>query len=207
MEAKRILLTDCEQARASEQRVLVVDDEESVARYAEASCRASGYLTATAYDGIQAIEKAREFKPRCIVMGAMMPNMNGFDAAVEILRFQPDCKFVFMSGWEGSHILMDDYKRRGHDFTIFVSKPFAMVDMIAALGQAGYPVVGDELFPFSEVVELVYSLAMKIEQPPNHWRSSSPPYIVRLVNAAKFNPVGVMNYLRSRTLREKKAAS
>ena len=116
----------------------MVDDCGDVAAFIVELCMKWGYSTTTAYDGIQAIEKAKEFRPDCIVMDIVMPKMDGFDAAVEILRFQPNCQFVFMSGSEENRALMDEYRARGHDFQVFLPKPFVVRDLRVALGHAVY---------------------------------------------------------------------
>ena len=51
------------------------------------------YETAQAYSGEEAVQVACSFQPDCIVSDVMMGEMNGIDAAIEILRTLPHCKY------------------------------------------------------------------------------------------------------------------
>ena len=72
----------------------------------------------TAYDGDEAIERARKLKPRAIVMGVVMPRMNGIDAGMHILDEQPDCKMFFFSGQAATADLLNIAQDRGYSFSI-----------------------------------------------------------------------------------------
>ena len=79
--------------------VLVVDDEKVITDTfkiiikMERPWRVDGR-----YDGVQAVEYCKQYKPDVVVMGIMMPNMNGIEAVLEIQKFHPTCQFVFLSG-------------------------------------------------------------------------------------------------------------
>jgi CheY-like chemotaxis protein len=55
----------------------------------------------TAHDGFEAIETAREFHPKAILMDLGMPKLNGYEATQRI-REQPwgrDMIIIAMTGW------------------------------------------------------------------------------------------------------------
>ncbi len=145
----------------SVRKLLVVDDEELTADYVAAIGSLCGYKTTTAYDGVEAVNTARKVSPDCSVMGIMMPGMNGFESAAEILRFQPHCRFVFMSGWEGSLDLMGQFKGKGYDFQFLLPKPFQAMELICALGLAGCPIEGTEVLPLNEVMQLAFAFGAR----------------------------------------------
>ena len=57
----------------SEQTVLVVDDEESIAEAVRARLENEGYRVVVAYDGPQAIDLHREHHPDLVVLDLMLP--------------------------------------------------------------------------------------------------------------------------------------
>ncbi|AGW13524.1 response regulator transcription factor [Megalodesulfovibrio gigas] len=57
--------------------VLVVDDEAHLRVFVSAVFRSAGHETATARDGAQGLEKAREMQPDCISLDLMMPEQGG----------------------------------------------------------------------------------------------------------------------------------
>ena len=58
-------------------RVLIVDDEPSVASYLEMLLRDSGYDTITAADGAEALDMARKEKPNLVTLDISMPKSSG----------------------------------------------------------------------------------------------------------------------------------
>jgi two-component system alkaline phosphatase synthesis response regulator PhoP len=70
-------------------KILIVDDEPDIVQFLQYNLKAKGYLTATAEDGVEAIRKAKEFKPDLILLDVMMPNKDGITTIKE-LRMMPD---------------------------------------------------------------------------------------------------------------------
>lgn len=60
-----------------EKKILVADDEEHIVKMLESRLRANGYGTIAAYDGKQALERAKAEKPDLILLDIMMPGMDG----------------------------------------------------------------------------------------------------------------------------------
>ena len=60
--------------------ILIVDDNEGVRSFLGALCQETGYATIFASDGKEGLEVALSAKPDLILIDAMMPVMDGFDA-------------------------------------------------------------------------------------------------------------------------------
>lgn len=59
-------------------KILVVDDETQLMNMVKIRLEANNYLVLTAYDGREALEKARKDKPDLIILDLMLPKMDGY---------------------------------------------------------------------------------------------------------------------------------
>jgi CheY-like chemotaxis protein len=79
--------------------VLVVDD---YARWRDTICSmlkdyADCQVICEAEDGVEAVLKATELKPRLILLDLNIPRLNGIEAARQIVQFSPDSAILFVS--------------------------------------------------------------------------------------------------------------
>jgi CheY-like chemotaxis protein len=58
-------------------KILVIDDEPDVVKYLETLLRDNGYVTVTASDGSQGIEKMKAEKPDLVCLDISMPHTSG----------------------------------------------------------------------------------------------------------------------------------
>jgi DNA-binding response OmpR family regulator len=66
--------------------ILVVDDEKNIVQLARLYLSNEGFRVEEAYDGKQALERARSLKPDLIVLDVMMPEMDGLSVCREIRK-------------------------------------------------------------------------------------------------------------------------
>jgi diguanylate cyclase (GGDEF)-like protein len=66
--------------------ILVVDDDPGTRMLADASLRKAGYATVEAADGGDGVNAWERFRPDLILMDAVMPGMDGFDAIREVRK-------------------------------------------------------------------------------------------------------------------------
>ena len=79
-------------------RVLVVDDNTIWRTTLVEQLRRSGLKKIdVAYDGVQAIFKARALNPDLVLMDVALPHKNGIEAAAEIHEAVPEAKIIFVS--------------------------------------------------------------------------------------------------------------
>ncbi len=62
-----------------EEKILVVEDEKSIADLITYAFKREGYCVETAYDGEEALRKIKQFSPQILIIDVMMPKMSGFD--------------------------------------------------------------------------------------------------------------------------------
>lgn len=66
------------------QKVLVVDDEQSIVTLLKYNLETAGYIVEVAYDGEEALEKVKEVKPELIVLDVMLPKKDGIEVCKTI---------------------------------------------------------------------------------------------------------------------------
>lgn len=64
--------------------ILVVDDDEIVARTVERTLRAGGFRVSVAHSGVEALQTARRQPPDLMVLDVLMPGMDGYEVCRQI---------------------------------------------------------------------------------------------------------------------------
>jgi PAS domain S-box-containing protein len=112
-------------------RVLVVDDHEIVRRGVRSLLQEAGIeVCGEAVDGSDAIGKVQELKPDAVVMDVSMPNGNGIEATIEIVRRFPETRVVILSQHDFSHIVTQAVHAGA---SAYVVKSAISTDLIPAL--------------------------------------------------------------------------
>src|ERR1700722_9142808 len=114
-------------------RILVVDDHEVVRRgiCSVLASEAAFEICGEAFDGQDAIEKARELRPDVVVMDISMPRMNGLDATREIKQFLPQAEVVVVSQYEVPEMARQAFKAGARAYVV---KSAIATDLLAAIG-------------------------------------------------------------------------
>jgi CheY-like chemotaxis protein len=108
--------------------VLVVDDEPLVADSLAAILSFAGYAVVTAYGGPHALELAISIRPALLISDVAMPQMNGVELAMAVLKNSPDCGILLFSGHATARDLAPA-RAAGHDFTL-LAKPLHPKEML-----------------------------------------------------------------------------
>ena len=81
-------------------RVLIVDDEEAIAKFVARALQPSGFVTASASSGAAAIAMAETFAPVDLLLtDLMMPGMNGDELARRLRARDPDLKVLYLTAF------------------------------------------------------------------------------------------------------------
>jgi CheY-like chemotaxis protein len=83
--------------RGSAPRVLVVDDEASIAELVALALRHERFVAATAGDGVSALLSQQSFAPDLVVLDLMLPDLGGFTVAERLRAVEPEIPIVFLS--------------------------------------------------------------------------------------------------------------
>ncbi len=74
-------------------RILVVDDEVQLVEMVKIRLEANGYNVLAAYDGQEALDKARKEKPDLIVLDLMLPKLDGYKVC-RMIKFDDKYKNI-----------------------------------------------------------------------------------------------------------------
>ncbi|UEX90983.1 response regulator transcription factor [Staphylococcus ratti] len=110
------------------QRVLVVDDEQSIVTLLKYNLEQAGYIVEIAQDGEEAIEKEKETQPDLIVLDVMLPKKDGIEVCKTIRSDKNQVPILMLTAKDdefdrvlGLELGADDY----------MTKPFSPREVVA----------------------------------------------------------------------------
>jgi len=115
-------------------KILIVDDEPDIVEFISYNLKSRGYLIATARDGVEAIRKAKEFRPNLILLDMMMPNKDGIETIKE-LRSLPDfddTAIIFLTALNDEKYEIEGLKKGADDYIAKPIKPELLATRIAS---------------------------------------------------------------------------
>jgi DNA-binding response OmpR family regulator len=65
-------------------RILIVDDEPSIAKILRKQMEVAGFEVQVAVDGQEGLSKVREWKPELVILDVMLPKMNGHEVCAAV---------------------------------------------------------------------------------------------------------------------------
>src|SRR5215469_9565540 len=111
-------------------RVLVVDDEPSLAELLASVLRYEGWDIRTAADGNTAVRTAREFQPDAILLDVMLPDFDGLEVLRRVRANLPHVCVLFLTARDSVQDRVSGITAGGDDY---VTKPFSLEEVIARL--------------------------------------------------------------------------
>ncbi|MGD8448589.1 MAG: sigma-54 dependent transcriptional regulator [Desulfobacterales bacterium] len=120
-------------SKASQKRLLIIDDEENMRHMLSSLLNKSGYRVDTASDGADALEKVDQTLYDFILCDLKMPNMNGmefFETARDKLWATT---VIMMSAYGNIDTAVEAMKKGAYDF---ISKPFKPDEVLLTLKKA-----------------------------------------------------------------------
>ena len=115
-------------------KILLVDDDPDIIELLAYNLNKEGYETASALDGIQAVEVAKTFKPDLILLDVMMPRQDGIETARQ-LRQLPEFKdtyILFLTARAEEYTEVAAFDVGADDYIVKPIKPRALISRIKA---------------------------------------------------------------------------
>jgi len=114
----------------STQRILVVDDENSISELIATSLKFVGFDVSTAASGAAALQIAQEFKPHALILDVMLPDQNGFEVCRQLRSEGHDVGVLFLTAKDSVEDKIAGLTIGGDDY---VTKPFSLEELVARL--------------------------------------------------------------------------
>jgi two-component system, OmpR family, response regulator len=111
-------------------RVLVVDDEPSLAELLASVLRYEGWDIQTAGDGKAAVRAAREFRPDAVILDVMLPDISGIEVLSRLRAELPHVCVLFLTARDAVEDRIAGITAGGDDY---VTKPFSLEEVLARL--------------------------------------------------------------------------
>jgi len=109
-------------------RVLVVDDEPSVAKTVKVILSAEGYTVSTALSGKECLKKLEKEEYDLIILDVMMPEMNGWQVFDEIKKKHKGQKVIYLTVIRYADTMIDQFITEG--ISGIINKPFDRQELI-----------------------------------------------------------------------------
>jgi len=116
--------------RASSEKILLVEDEESVRSLVRHALEKAGYTVLVAANGPEALELEREHQAsiELLLTDLVMPRMGGRELAEELARRRPGLRVLLMSGYTDDAVVRNGGLEAG---TEFLQKPFSLGTLVS----------------------------------------------------------------------------
>jgi DNA-binding response OmpR family regulator len=110
-------------------KILVVDDDRNIIETLKIRLEASGYAVATASDGKEGLQKAKEEKPDLILLNVMMPHLDGIMATLKI-KGESEIKGIPIIIMTGIRDRDEMVLARHAGASDYITKPFESADLL-----------------------------------------------------------------------------
>lgn len=108
-------------------KVLLVEDEQSLAMILSDTLEAQGFEMRTAGDGEQGLRIFEEQKPDILVADVMMPRMDGFEMVRRIRKMDKHTPVLFLTARSAVNDVVAGFELGGNDY---LKKPFGIQELI-----------------------------------------------------------------------------
>ncbi|WP_313799942.1 response regulator transcription factor [Cytobacillus sp.] len=107
--------------------ILIVEDEIPISQVLKVYLQKENFKTVQAFDGNDAIEKFKEYKPALVLLDVMLPGKDGW-AILKEIRQQSDCPVIMLTALGDVNYRLTGLNDGADDY---ISKPFIAEEVIA----------------------------------------------------------------------------
>ena len=110
------------------QRVLVVEDEESLALGVRDALEHAGFQVDVVHDGPAALDRVRTSQPDLMVLDLMLPGMGGLEILGTLRKERRDVRVVILTALASENDLIQGFELGADDY---MKKPFSPRELVA----------------------------------------------------------------------------
>ena len=124
-------VSNSQELNQTTQRILVVDDENSISELIATSLKFVGFDVRTASSGAQALQIAEEFKPHALILDVMLPDQNGFEVCRQLRSEGHNVGVLFLTAKDSTEDKIAGLTIGGDDY---VTKPYSKAELSKLYG-------------------------------------------------------------------------
>ncbi len=111
------------------QKILIVEDEEKIARFVELELKHEGYAVTKAFDGREGLELAESGQFDLILLDIMLPGLSGTEILRRVRR-ESDVPIIMLTARDA---VMDKVSGLDMGANDYITKPFAIEELLARI--------------------------------------------------------------------------
>ena len=118
-------------------RILVVDDDQEIVEMLVYNLKKEGFIIQTAFNGTDAIERAKEFTPDLILLDVMMPGQDGIEVCYQLRELDEFKRtlIVFSSARGEDFTQLSAFGAGADDYIVKPIKPRILISRLNAMLQ------------------------------------------------------------------------
>lgn len=129
-------------------RVLVVEDDRSIARLLQLELEHSSLAVRCAYDGPSGLEAAEEFDPAVVILDIMLPKLDGVGVLKRLRHGGSRTPVIMLTARDGVADKVHSLRLGADDY---VTKPFSTEELLARLWALLRRTQGDEVLRVADL--------------------------------------------------------
>jgi DNA-binding response OmpR family regulator len=129
-------------------RILLVEDDRSIAGFVEPELEHLGFHVRCAYDGVEGVEEVQAFSPALIILDIMLPKLDGV-GVLKRLRLEGNRMPVVML--TARDTTLDKVHSLDHGADDYLTKPFDIEELLARIRALLRRVEGDEILRVADL--------------------------------------------------------
>lgn len=112
------------------EKILIVEDDEKIARVIQLELEFEGYITDIAYTGKEALEKYETGGFSLMLLDVMIPELNGLEVLRRIRQKNSDIKIIMLTARDA---VMDKVSGLDSGANDYMTKPFEVEELLARI--------------------------------------------------------------------------
>src|SRR3954447_1821705 len=129
-------------------RILLVEDDRSIASFVEPELEHLGFNVRCAYDGASGLENVQQFRPELIILDIMLPKLDGVGVLKKLRQVGNRVPVVMLTARDAT---LDKVHSLDHGADDYVTKPFDIEELLARIRALLRRVEGEEILRISDL--------------------------------------------------------
>jgi two-component system response regulator MprA/two-component system response regulator TrcR len=132
----------------SGRRILLVEDDRSIAGFVEPELEHLGFRVRCAYDGLSGLEEVQKYEPELIVLDIMLPKLDGVGVLKRLRQAGSRVPIIMLTARDTT---LDKVHSLDHGADDYLTKPFDIEELLARIRALLRRAEGDEILRVADL--------------------------------------------------------